>query len=475
MTVELGRRDVFRLGAAAFATGVAAGVGSTAGIAAAAKPSGGGGGGGGTVTRNALRIPPVLKTSTTVTAAPTRVQIGGAGRMSDVLAYAGSFPGPTFAVPRGGSIDITVQNALTVPTMTHWHGLAVPTAQDGQPQDPIAPGASRTYALRLPPTQPGALNFYHPHPHMETGRQVYMGLAGGFIVRDPRETELGLPCGDKQEVPLIIRDASFDSAGNLTYGGKASGFLGTTPMVNGTLDPYLDVDAGTYRFRIVNAATARIIRLALSNGAAFTLIGNDGGMLPAAVSLTSIDMCPGERVDVLVDTRGWTSPVQLRCASAGWTLLELVPTGVSGTVVQALPASLTAIERLVQTGASRRFSFDGMTRINGQVYEHHRIDFTAEAGKVEKWTFVTNGNAPHPVHVHGASYQVLSRKGGRGRVFPWEGGWKDTLLLNDKESVDVLIRFDSWQAGEQYLIHCHKLEHEDAGMMAAFEVDPPVA
>ena len=84
--------------------------------------------------------------------------------------------------------------------------------------------------------------------------------------------------------------------------------------------------------------------------------------------------------------------------------------------------------------------------------------------------FTTNGNAPHPVHVHGASFQVISRTGGRGRLYSWERGWKDTVLLNDGETVRVLVRFDL--AG-RYLMHCHKLEHEDAGMMLNFKVVNP--
>jgi FtsP/CotA-like multicopper oxidase with cupredoxin domain len=88
---------------------------------------------------------------------------------------------------------------------------------------------------------------------------------------------------------------------------------------------------------------------------------------------------------------------------------------------------------------------------------------------VERWRFKTGGNAPHPVHVHGASFQVQSRTGGRGNmVFPWEAGWKDTVLLQDRETVEVLVRFDGYRG--LYLMHCHKLEHEDAGMMANFEV-----
>jgi len=117
---------------------------------------------------------------------------------------------------------------------------------------------------------------------------------------------------------------------------------------------------------------------------------------------------------------------------------------------------------------TRNFSFDGMTKINGREYDINRIDFTVPFGETELWRFTTNGNAPHPVHVHGASFQVQSRSGGRGQVFPWERGWKDTVLLEDRETVEVRIRFDAFRG--LYLLHCHKLEHEDMGMMANFEV-----
>jgi FtsP/CotA-like multicopper oxidase with cupredoxin domain len=135
-----------------------------------------------------------------------------------------------------------------------------------------------------------------------------------------------------------------------------------------------------------------------------------------------------------------------------------MPVGTLSTIVPlAGPSTVT-----------RSFSFDGMTKINGREYDMHRIDFTVPFGVTERWRFTTNGNAPHPVHVHGASFQVVSRTGGRGRIFPWEGGWKDTVLLEDRETVDVMVRFDAYRG--LYLMHCHKLEHEDMGMMANFEV-----
>ena len=484
MTADLDRRRFLQL--ALGAAGVAALGGSTALVASAAPKGGGGGGGGGggTATGNPLFLPQVIAaTGGTLTAAATTEALG-TSRSSRVLTYNSSFPAPTFVVRKGGAVDVALSNQLPGETSVHWHGLVVPTAMDGQPHEAVPSGGSRPYTFTV--RQRAALNFYHPHPHLQTGTQVYMGMAGAFVVRDDDEDALDLPWGD-HEVPLAVRDASFDSAGNLTYGGKASGFEGKLPLTNGTLDAYLDVDAGTYRLRVVNAATARIFRLALSTGAPMTLIGNDGGLLPAAKAVASVDVSPGERVDLLVDVP--VGGVKLRCLRAGWTLLDLKRTKVGGTRY-VLQAPLPAITPLGSSAmpVTRTFSFDGMTRINGKVFDHMRIDFRVPSNTVERWRFTTSGNAPHPVHVHGASFQVVQRVGGRARtngmpdgLYPWERGWKDTVLLEDGEQVDVLIRFDwdlvkdSTNRPQRYLIHCHKLEHEDAGMMAAFEVDPPVA
>lgn len=459
---RLTRRQFLGAGAVTIGTAAVGGMAWTNVVGAAPK-------GGGTVRRNPLFLPRPAAAETTLTAAAARVDVGG-GSMSNVLAYNGTVPGPTFDVVRGTAVDVTLANALADPTTIHWHGLVVPTAADGQPEEAVGPGLSYDYEFTV--NQRAALNFYHPHPHMKTSSQVYYGLAGAFVVRDTEEAALGLPAGPR-EVPLVVRDASFDSAGNLVYGGKASGFLGKVPLVNGTLSPTLPVERGLYRFRVVNGATARIFRLALGNGAWFTLIGNDGGLLPAAVSVPTVDVAPSERVDLLVDLGGLgaNDTVMLRCALAGWDLLELKGTG-AGTpgAPLVLPSPLSSVPLLDGPAPERRFSFDGMTRINGRLYDPGRVDFTVPADRLETWVFTTNGNAPHPVHVHGASFQVVSRTGGRNRLFPWEAGWKDTVLLNDGETVAVRIRFETWQKGERYLIHCHKLEHEDAGMMATFTV-----
>ncbi len=396
---------------------------------------------------------------------PGTIDLGG-GHLSKAWIYNGLMPGPTLRADRGDTARITLSNQLSEPTITHWHGMVVTHENDGHPISAILPGG--TYSYDFPVVQRAALNWYHPHPHMLTGEQVALGLAGAFIVNDTEEAALGLPSGS-YEVPLVVRDAKLNTTGNLVYKPRTGGFVGDIVLVNGTRDPFLNVDTALYRFRILGGANARIFRLALSNGAPFTLIGNDGGLLASAVRVAQIDLAPGERVDVLVDFRGLAvgTKIMLRDLRAGWDLLEFrVAHQVS--VPATIPTTLSSITKLSGPVRTRTFSFDGMSKINGLEYDMNRIDFRVPFGDVERWRFVTNGNAPHPVHVHGASFQVQSRTGGRGRLFPWESGWKDTVLLEDRETVEVLIRFASYKG--EYLIHCHKLEHEDMGMMSNFEV-----
>jgi len=214
--------------------------------------------------------------------------------------------------------------------------------------------------------------------------------------------------------------------------------FGKIPLINGTRSPFLNVERAVYRFRILNGSNSRIFGLALSNNAAMRLIGNDGGLLATSVDLNRIEMSNGERTDVLIDFRSYPNNtiIILKDLRSGWDLLEfrINSESVSGT----FPVTHSSITPLSNPVTTRTFSFDAMSKINGLEYKMDRIDWTVPFGQTEKWIFKTNGNAPHPVHVHGASFQVISRTGGRNQLFPWEAGWKDTVLLEDGETVEVL-------------------------------------
>ncbi|MBV6504305.1 MAG: Multicopper oxidase mco [Fimbriimonadales bacterium] len=461
-------------------------------LAGAAAPALSKTGWGRAAARNPLYFPPTIYGgNVSLTCAPAQANLGG-GRISNVLAYNGTFPAPTLAVRKGQFVNVVLHNGLAQETITHWHGMIVDEQNDGGPHMAIPPNGSHSYSY--PVVNRAGLNFYHPHPHRLTGEQVCLGLAGALIVRDAEEDALGLPgslysgapplsvprtrampFSSKYEVPLILRDANFDGSGNLRYNPGGNGFFGDTPLVNGTIEATLSVDASVYRFRVLNGSNARVMRLALSNGSMFRLIGNDGGLLEFGSQVGTFVIGPGERLDVLVDFRGYAvgTSVMLRDLDANWDLIEFLVT--SSHAEGNIPSGrLSTIERLANPVRTRTFEFEGMNKVNGRSFDMNRIDFQVPFGEVERWILTTRGTAPHPVHIHGASFQVRSRTGGRGQVFPWEAGWKDTVLLLDAETVEVLIRFDrqAYYSGPQrYVIHCHKLEHEDAGMMSNFVVN----
>jgi FtsP/CotA-like multicopper oxidase with cupredoxin domain len=422
-----------------------------------------------------------------LTAAPAGAGWGGGG--GSTWRYNGLLPGPTLWTRRGSQARIQLLNQLPEPTIVHWHGALVPEAADGHPRFAIPAGAS--YQYEFPMIQRAATLWYHPHPHHATAGQVHRGLAGFLLVRDEEEDALGLPSGPR-EVLLLLQDRDDNPARafeyDLTAADREDGMLRETPFGNGVARPMLTVSRARYRFRILNGSQARVYHLALSDGSAFTVIGNDGGLLPGPARLASAWLGIGERLDLLLDFTDRAPGDRFMLASLPFDaagsedasrqgitmdLLELVVS--PGEVVgdPALPAVLSAIPGLGAPAADRYFELrsehgDGRHLINGLSYDMNRVDERIPLGQTERWTFRNNSGLPHPVHLHGTQFQVQSRSGGRNEVFPWEAGWKDTVLLMPFETVSVLLRFEHYRG--VFPLHCHNLQHEDQGMMLNVEV-----
>ncbi len=113
-----------------------------------------------------------------LTAAPVSLPLIAAGA-TELWAYNASLPGPLIDVFEGDKVEILFVNQLSQPSTIHWHGLPIPSEQDGNPQDAVPPGAQRIYRFTLPKGSAGTY-WYHPHPHGHTAEQVYRGLAGTF-------------------------------------------------------------------------------------------------------------------------------------------------------------------------------------------------------------------------------------------------------------------------------------------------------
>jgi FtsP/CotA-like multicopper oxidase with cupredoxin domain len=272
------------------------------------------------------------------------------------------------------------------------------------------------------------------------------------------------------------------------------GYAGDEPFGNGVHRPYLDVDSALYRFRLLNGSNARIFRLERSDQQPMVLIGNDGGLLERPASLTTIDLAPGERVDVLMDLSGARPGERIMLRSRGFTIagrgmesqsaqmhmtpMDLLELRVTRRVQESVhvPEALAHIEAPDAATAVRertfRFAFDRdhssfrtMDRhhINGKTFEMDRVDVRVPFGDTEIWTFESDNTYPHPIHLHATHFKVLSRSGGRGAVMPWEQGLKDTVLIHPEETVRIAVRFSAHRG--LFPLHCHNLEHEDSGMM----------
>jgi blue copper oxidase len=105
-----------------------------------------------------------------------------------------------------------------------------------------------------------------------------------------------------------------------------------------------------------------------------------------------------------------------------------------------------------------------MMAINGRVYDMHRIDFTPRLGSTEIWR-LTGNRIPHPFHIHGAMFRILSIDGAPPP--PHLAGDKDTVLV--ARPTDILLHFSQpTDRHFPFVFHCHLLEHEQHGMMAQY-------
>lgn len=166
------------------------------------------------------------------------------GRQTMIWGYNGTFPGPTIKARRGRTVII--RHVLGAPTVVHLHGGVTPPTSDGFPMDHVMPGDARAYVY--PNAQPAATLWYHDHAMDRTGRNIYMGLSGLYLLEDDDERSLGLPEGP-YDVPLLIQDRVFASDGSFQY--RMANHLGAksgTMLVNGAPWPRLDVSTRRYRF-----------------------------------------------------------------------------------------------------------------------------------------------------------------------------------------------------------------------------------
>ena len=432
------------------------------------------------------------------------------GVETPTLGFSQDYLGPTIRTRQHSEVNLYYQNTLTESVAVHGHGLHVPGEVDGGPQLAIEPGAVWQPGLSI--VQPAATCWYHSHTHGKTGEQVYRGLAGLIIIDDELADSLPLPRRyGVDDLPIVIQDRTFDERGRLVYSlhdADEDGWLGDTVVLNGAVAPVAYVPGGKVRLRLLNGANARFYIVAFADGRTFYKVASDGGLLEAPVPLTTMEMSPGERCEVVIDMAdgkpaGLLTLFEdefdddeegvLGSLASLFDRFESAPPSPSLTLIvdssleantEPLPERLATIVRPLPQEIARTRDFmltmdhgDGDDdgghpamdmAINGAAMDMNVINERVERGVWERWRIRSNQGA-HPFHVHGCSFLIEQMEG--AAASPDQQGWKDVVVVDDDDWSEIIVRFDH-PATDQYpyMYHCHILEHEDRGMMGQFTV-----
>jgi len=211
-----------------------------------------------------------------------------------VLAWTldGTVPGPTIHVTVGDHVRITIINHFPKATAIHWHGLEVPSNQDGVPgigMQPIQPGQSYTYDFWINNDDIGT-HWYHSH--YDDLEQMGGGLYGAFLV-DPQP-------GTPQAAQAIKADVDYN---------EFVGMLGDYYVINGKsfpdTQPILVKHGQTVHLRLFGADTAMTHPMHL-HGGFFNLVAEDGHLLPQPQQLDTIPVVPGGTYDLTF--YAWAAP-----------------------------------------------------------------------------------------------------------------------------------------------------------------------
>lgn len=361
-----------------------------------------------------------------------------------------------------------------VPLVPHVHGAEVEPNSDGGPDSWFTPDWAQTGPAWAHKTyhyangQSEATLWYHDHALGLTRLNVYMGLAGAYVLRDPAHAPKGLPSGVDHhgvplDIPLVIQDRLFDDQGQLFFPAISDNpdvhpfwapeFFGDTITVNGRAWPHLDVEPRAYRFRILNGSNARMYQLWLGQpghpdhlGPAMHQIATDGGYLYRPVRIDPrrtaknpgrLFIAPGERCEVVIDFSAYAGH-RVRLYNDGIAphpMGDPVDPRTTGQIMQfhvrEMPPKHYTFPKNPLNPSLKNFptlKTSDVTRT--RVLTLNEIESPAGPlevvlnltkwmapvsekpvlGSTEKWVIVNTTADTHPIHLHLVQFQLLSRR-----------------------------------------------------------------
>ena len=399
----------------------------------------------------------------------------------------------------------------------------------------FGPGETQSvfYTNQLP-QMPASLLWFHDHGLGTTRLNVFAGLAAAYILRDEFDTgaepnPIGIP-GGAYEIPLVVQDRQFNVDGTFLYpisdipGATWIGeYFGDVMLVNGKVWPFLDVEPRMYRLRILNGCNARMLGLDIG-GPALWQIGAEGGLFDVPVAVKQMVLAPAERADILVDfskSAGQTlvmknhkphKPVSNPAPQLEQVMQIRVGTTITRAGPATIPSRLPGRKADLPTPITTRYitlneinpeEVDWFLNLNAVRFDQGPVTETPKVGAVEDWVYINMTGDTHPMHMHLVTFQVIGRtpfdaeayeaaNGGPNGVpgaidptpfatgpmlapEPEERGFKDTVKANPGQFTTIRAKFDlptGVTAPQNYVYHCHIVEHEDNDMMRPFTVVP---
>lgn len=431
--------------------------------------------------------------------------------MTNARLLNGILPGPTIKVNAGDTLRILYTNEMEDQgrplgaentyrymdhTNLHFHGAHVPgDLPSDDTRMEIPPGSSYQYQTTFPTTHMPGTHWVHPHVHGATLLHVSNGAALALIVKDPPNT---LPeiVATAEEVLMLMQDFDLRQTEDVAedmgdrkfaYAWEAGGREERVRLVNGQYRPVVSARPNQWmRWRVIYAghdSMALDIRIR-SNRCEMVLLAKDGIYIqdfPRIITLAPIPT--GGRADLMVRcTSSGTYPVTTFSDNANDPTLTIE---VSGTTLPSSNLSVWSpnfppyLHSLLNTSPDRgctcSTSFSICRRnpflgcINREAFSEDESIHSIELGKVVHR--MTNPRQ-HSYHQHVYPFQFIRYSNTRQPGVSQEvqtyfkvGDWHDVIQIVGL-SGDVELRFHPREHLGLLMVHCHRLTHEDRGMMS---------
>lgn len=432
--------------------------------------------------------------------------------MTNARLLNGNLPGPTIKVNAGDTLRILYKNEMEDQGLPvgeqntfrymdrsnlHFHGGHV----SGElPSDDIrmsiSPGSSYQYQTTFPSTHMPGTHWVHPHVHGSAALHVSNGAALALIVKDPPKY-LPSVIEEAEDMLLLIQEFDLirtknvaDQMGDKKFGyGTGTGpvFKSNVMMVNGQYMPHVKVRPKAWmRWRIVYAGhNTNPLDFAINSWRCeMVLLAKDGIYIqdfPRPITVAPIPT--GGRADLMVRCSKKGTYTATTFGGDTLTIQVSGPTVSSVSLPTWTPAYPPYLDDLLDTPPTRDCTCDSkfdecssvgpddpfLGCINDVPFSEEESIHSIELGKVvDRRTNPTT----HSYHQHVYPFQfVRYSQTNQTNIaqgvqdYFRVGDWHDVIQVTGLQG-NVELRFHPREHLGLLMLHCHRLTHEDRGMMS---------